>query len=509
MMLGLLLSVPSRVTAQPAGAEGAVEYQLERGTVVAVSSTERTALDLGGEILALHHAADRLYVARGPAGANVYDLSDPLAPRLLETIPAPGGSSIVGFNVIGEQVWAELVSRAMIPLAPLGSVAASVGSGSSVPAPPRVPETTPQPLEAAPLESGASETEVVSLRKLDPGTIELAVGADAGVRVGDRFAIFRTTQMTSGEVTGFVGEELVAFAEVTAVKADRSLAEVSRTAWVRDTDFARRARPEQNESSTYPPRVPGVGEAFATLRPIVNTGAPLGFGVLADLGVTYWGGAYQVGVRVQPLGLGWTEDGDVVSSAALFEGGYDGRAFAVGLGVGASWVNGDIDTLLKSYSASYDESSGGTSREERQETHVAFTLSQWARLGSRDGLNLTINNLLLLHRDPDEDRRGFIYGGTAGKLTIPVDRLDRGSDLFLEGGGGVMGYWYFGAGVATWIVGNGSPGSWRMSISAGGAGIWGTREVTQTTPTSTWTYDENIEIAGPMVAVGLTRRFAL
>ena len=36
-----------------------------------------------------------------------------------------------------------------------------------------------------------------------------------------------------------------------------------------------------------------------------------------------------------------------------------------------------------------------------------------------------------------------------------------------------MGYWFAGAGVSTWVVGNGSPGSWRLSVSAGGAGIMG------------------------------------
>jgi hypothetical protein len=249
------------------------------------------------------------------------------------------------------------------------------------------------------------------------------------------------------------------------------------------------------------------------LRPIINAGSPLGVGVLADASASYWGNSYFADVMLQPIGLGWTEDGSVVSAAALVELGYDGRAFAVGLGAGMSWVNGNADYMLEQSgfaSTAADEGRATTQVVERQQTHSAFTLSQLARLGARDGLSLSLRNLLILHKNSEDDSRGFIYGGTVGKLTVP---LDRRTDLFVEGGGGVMGYWLFGAGVGTWLVGNGSPGSWKLSISAGAAGIWGSREVTETTQlpggqTSTYTYDDEIDISGPMVSAGLLRRFA-
>ena len=78
-----------------------------------------------------------------------------------------------------------------------------------------------------------------------------------------------------------------------------------------------------------------------------------------------------------------------------------------------------------------------------------------------------------------------------------------------------MGYWFAGVGVSTWVFGNGSPGSWRLSVSGGAAGIIGSKRVTTTypgtggQPAQTYTDNESIDIAGPMVSFGLARRFSL
>ena len=77
-----------------------------------------------------------------------------------------------------------------------------------------------------------------------------------------------------------------------------------------------------------------------------------------------------------------------------------------------------------------------------------------------------------------------------------------------------MGYWYAGVGVSTWIVGNGSPGSWKLSVSAGAAGIFGSKRTTATYPAQngypaySYSYNQSIDVAGPMVSFGLTRRFS-
>jgi hypothetical protein len=500
---------PTAAAAAPAtrvvGSDAAADYVLEGGSVIAVQGEHRERLALDGPVLSLYRQGTSLYVARGARGVTIFEVSEPLAPRRVRDVVVSG--SATGFHVVDGQIWVVTVSRSAVPIDDARGEEATAPPGAvAAPAAPRAAE----PAGGAPRRAPSD----VSIRRVTPGTVELAVGATAGVRVGDRFGIFRSKAMSGEGPESFNGEELVTIVEVVAVRADSALADTGRTAIVEPTDHARPVSADQTASLAFPPRVPHVGEVSVTLRPLVNAGSPLGAGVLADVEAAYWGDAYFADLRIQPLGLGVTSDGVVVSTAALAEGGYDARPLAVGLGVGISWVNGNMDRMLERFGGSSDTAStpGGPTVSERQETHAAFTLSQVMRLGARDGLNLSLRNLLLLHRNAETDQSGFIYGGTAGNLSIPVGAR---ADLFLEGGGGLMGYWFAGVGVATWIVGNGSPGSWKLSVSGGAAGILGSKTVTETIPSSsggqpvTNTYDQNLDVTGPMVSLGLTRRFSL
>lgn len=477
----------------PDAVDAPATYVVDNEQLVLVRGDRRVTITTPSRVASATLVGATLYVTHGDTTVSVYTCDDPERPTLTQTLTTGHGVA-TGVEVVGGKAWVVSVSKQAMPVEELG--AGSMGAGQG-------PVTSP--IQAAPSEPSASGSSNLAVKVVEPGVIEVAAGRQIGVRVGDRFALYRETSLGSGDNT-FAGEELVAFAEVVAVKDESALAELSRTAIVRTGDVARPARADQTESNAYPVRVAHVGEVGGTLRPLINAGSPLGFGVLADVQGSYWGNGYFMNLMVQPLGLGWTDGGNVVSTSALLEGGYDGRAFSVGLGVGISTVNGDIDSMLsKSYNASAEDA-GGVQNIDRQQTHSAFTLSQSVRLGARDGLNLAVRNLLMLHDDETDGESGFIYGGTTGKLTIP---LDRRNDIFLEGGGGVMGYWLVGAGVGTWLVGNGSPGSWKLSISAGAAGIWGTKEVTTITQNNTYVHDEDVELAGPMVSFGVTRRFGL
>lgn len=484
---------PTRTGAEASATLETFTYAAEGDRLYLRRGQEQTAIDVpvGVKSATLH--GNNLYLTHGTTTVSVYSYEDPARPKLT-TLLTTGRGIATGVEVVGGKPWVVIVSQQAVPIEDLTSPLAA-NSGSNA---------IPQPGNGVSSPHHVNTQTNHTVDVVEPGTLELSAGRQLGVRVGDRFAIFRETSLGNGD-NAFTGEELVAFAEVIAVKDQSSLAELSRTAVVHRGDVARPARADQTESNAYPVRVPHVGEFGGTLRPLINAGSPLGFGVLADVHGSYWGKGYFFSLMVQPLGLGWTDGGNVVSTSALVEGGYDGRAFSVGLGVGMSTVNGDMDSMLRSYKGEVSNDSG-TQVIDTQETHSAFTLSQYVRLGARDGVNLSLRNLLLLHNSDSSESSGFIYGGTLGRLTIP---LDRRNDIFLEGGGGVMGYWLAGAGVGTWIVGNGSPGSWKLSISAGAAGVWGTKQVTTITDTSTSSYDEDVELAGPMVAFGVTRRFEL
>jgi hypothetical protein len=490
---------------QPAPASPAEKtsllFEVDAGRVVAVSGDQRTVVPIAGPVVAVHRSGTLLYVARGPAGVALYDVTDPFVPKLLREVPVGGGHA-TGFYEADGLVWAVVQSKTAIaleasipPEEPARAVAAnaepSVAAGAA-----------PPPARSAP-------PETVPVKVVGPGRIELPLGAANGVRSGDRFAVLRFVPVGGSEGGEFRGEERVSIAEVVAVEPGRALAKVGRSAEVKPGDHARRAKPDEVESNAFPPRTEGVAEVYVALRPLFKIGTPLGVGVLADLEATYWNKAYFAALSLQPLGLGTSADGKIVTTAALAEGGYDGRAFSVGLGLGVSWTNGDVDAMLDEFGAADRAATADVTVQETQQTHAAFTLSQVARLGARDGLHLSLRNLLLLHKDADTDEQGFIYGGTTGRLVVPIDDP---TDLLFEGGGGVMGYWFFGVGVATWVVGNGSPGSWRLETTAGGAGILGSKKVTETYGTpptaSVSTYTRDVDVAGPAVSIAVAHRFA-
>jgi hypothetical protein len=496
-------SAPESAAPAASRVSAKVDYVLEDGAVFALAEGARTRLAIDPPVVAIHRTRSLLYVARGWRGVAIYELRDALAPTLLRDLPWVGGNA-TGFHGSDDQVWVVVGSQTAIPLGELGGAGSAAPRASASAAPPR-----PKPAEDS-TPSRRAAPAPIGLHAISPGSVELTIGTEAGVRIGDRYAIVRPTRIGATQGEHFVGEEVVTLAEVVAVSELSSLAQLGRSIQVEPGDFARRVKQSETERGGIYPSVPRVGEVSVVLRPLVNVGAPLGVGLLADVGATYWGQAHFLGVHVQPLGLGITADGNVVSTAALLEGGYEAPFFAVGLGLGLAWVNGDLDYMLDSFSSSSQAANDtvGTTPTivQHQETHTALALAQVVRLGARDGLNLKLNNLLLLHKNAEEGDTGFIYGGTTARFTAPTGKR---TDFFAEGGGGVMGYWFLGIGMGSWLVGNGSPGSWYLSVSAGAAGIRGSREITEYLPgqSTPWSYTAEVSIAGPMVSVGVARRF--
>ncbi|MBW2531242.1 MAG: hypothetical protein JRI55_07155 [Deltaproteobacteria bacterium] len=355
----------------------------------------------------------------------------------------------------------------------------------------------------------------VKILAVYPGEVKLDIGSDDGIKAGDRFSVFRTSTVETEGDEQFEGEELVAVLTVVAVTGKYAVAELWKGDRVYETDEVLPASADDEPSHVYPRRLSHVGEVALVLRPLLAVGSTGGFGGLADLTAAYWGNHMFFDLRMQPLGFGWTENGNIVSASFMAEGGYDGRAFALGVGVGVGTTNGDIDEMLVDTMASragaYDEDGNWVEPEPdpwSQRTRAAFAISQQVRLGARDGLHLTVYNLLMYAKDDSsdgEDDSGFIYAGTAGKVVVP---LASRTFLFGEGGGGVMGYGFGNIGVFTWVRGAGDAGSVGISALAGGAGIWGVRKKTydEGTPQE-YTVTEQVTIAGPMVGVGLTYRF--
>lgn len=311
-------SAPPADGAEDAAPATPVTIVLDDGQVFAVVDGERKPLGIEGPVVAIHQRDGRLYVARGSRGVAIYDVTQPLAPVLEERIPLVG-SNVTGFSEMEGQVWVVATSRTAVPLTQLPASETSATpppSGARSPTPtatPRSPERLDTDREAA-----FEETlQRVELRPVSPGQVELVSGADDGVRVGDTFLIVRATSVEGTSAGGqFIGEERVALAEVVAVSPTHALAQVGRSARVEPSDYARRVTRVEAREHRLPPLEPNVGEVSLVLRPLIKVGTPLGGGLLADLGATYWGRAYFLGLSLQPLGLGLTGDGNVVSTAA-------------------------------------------------------------------------------------------------------------------------------------------------------------------------------------------------
>ncbi|MFO8072535.1 MAG: hypothetical protein R6V85_11735 [Polyangia bacterium] len=491
--------------AVPSGGE--VSVAIEHGAVLLSTGERRVPIELPAPALEARLVGDLLYVAAGPHGAFVFDVSDPKDPALVGRSSTATGE-VVGFIEADGRIWMKLASTTAVPLGPGG--ASDDRAAPVLPAASTLPAARPAPSKGEKREApvATADGEPIAIESIRLGRIELGIGADDGVEVGDRYAVLREPAAEEDEEE-YAGRELAAVVTVVAVREDSCLAELGRGARVSANDTIEPAGAERGASVVYPERLTGIYELAYTVRPLIKVGKPLGGGLLADLRGAYWGDFWFADVRVQPLGLGWTKKGNVVSTSALLEGGYDGQAFGVGVGVGVSAVNGDMDHMLDHGLGSSEKLSAAPDEEpERswdQRTRAALAISQQVRLGARDGLHATLYNLMIRHEDKD-DKVGFIYGGSAGKFSIP---LGSRTDLYLEGGGGVMGYGFGAIGVSSWLIGNGDAGSLALSVSAGGAAVWGAIEVTEKDSAGTVTdrHTDTVLIAGPIVSLGLTHRF--
>jgi hypothetical protein len=501
------------VCAAARGDEGAWTYGIEGGSVVAVRGADRRPIDLPAPAVALLERGDRLYVALGADGVAVLDLADPGFPAPAQRIPVAQGR-VTGFVVVEGAVWMRIDSTAAVlveggvpagaetaaVVTPLVAGPASAGVGAAPAAAPAAP--------AAPQAIGGEPIRILEVNR-GKGEVKLGAGSARGVKAGDRFVVYRAVEMEKGEKGAFTAQTTIADLEAEAVGDEVTIANVWRGDRVALTDVARPAAEGHRPSRAYPRRLGRIGEASFVVRPLFNVGSEKGFGMLCDATAAWWGAHLFLDLRFQPLGFGWTDGGNVASSSILGEVGYDGRAFALGVGTGVGLVNGDMGKVLVQRDVfEAAGADGDESFEWKDRTRAAFALSQVVRLGARDGFNIVLYNLLLHYNPPgsgdggEEGEAGFYYGGTSGRISIPIAAR---VDLFLGGGGGLAGYWLSEIGVFFWARGNGDAGSIGVSASGGAAGVWGYLEAKQVEMGISAT--KRVDILGPMISLGLTGRF--
>ncbi|GEM_PF-1042706 len=497
----------------------ASSWVLKEGVVYLKNGASQQALKLPGRALGLHTSGQHTYVALGEWGAAVLTAASSDA-RVEKLIPVSHGS-VTGFLLANGQIWMQINSASAVLLGP--DLEASSGPLAVVPPTPQASSephssasTAPPPV--APDTEAATQAKPLQILKVFNGIVILNQGSTAGLRVGDRLKVVQNETL-SDEGGVFHGEREVAVLVVDSVSPENTRARIWRGDRVTLTDRVERADKYTEPSLLYPRQLAGFVEAELHLRPILNIGQT-GFGALIDANLSLYQERYFIGLRSQPLGLGRSAGSTTFTQTSLLEGGYNSRPFALGLGLGVTSVYGDLSRMFEITSISFDSSSPGADVTTtppgswRQAMQHAFTLGQRVRLGAMDGLNLTVANNLLYFGGKDAantvdgKKAGFIWGGSNARLTVPLALT---TDMFFEGGGGVTGFAYGAVGVFSWLRGNGGDGSLGLLASAGGAGVWSTRTrpVLYTTGALAYTQEDSVEIAGPLVSLGLRYRFAL
>jgi hypothetical protein len=450
-----------------------------KGKVLTITPAEgdpsEVALTCAGNKVFVHKGL--AYVACGPSGAAVVDLAGtPPA----EIARRDMGGAVSDFFVVNDRVWAQIHTVEARPVAQGDIVGSQIVfvPGATTPAPVKAdPKNTEDEPAARP------EAEVIAIRADD---VIVGLGSDHGIKRNDHIEIFLRTEVEfGGESTN--KEELVLVGKVTAVSATRCEVKLGINERVPPGALARPTTGRLTSNRVAPPRLGHLWEFGFTLRPFLALGT-FGFGTISDATIRRrFDNPYSLELRIEPLGIGFADEGNIVAASGNLLGSYDTRLFSVGLGLGWAAIN---DSVEDSFGSNLD-SEGTPVRFER--VRSGFSLAQSVRLGAQDGLHLAVYNSFLFFREQ------FNYGGTTVSLQFPAgDALW----VFARGGGGAAtGYGFGEVGLRVRLLGAGDSGSLFLSPSVGGGGLFGEKDCDD--------YEncvEDISYGGPLVGLGVEWR---
>lgn len=459
-----------------AGVATAQDYRVDGRTLTITTDGQSAEVPLScsGSTVLVHEAV--AYVACGAAGAVVVDLG-----AGKEIGRRDMGGTVTGFFVVDGTVWAQvqrLEARPVVQGDPRTGPVVVAPSRTQPADPPQDPKTTGEPkAEDAPL----PEAEVVEIRS---ETVIVGLGAEHGIKRGSHIEIFvRRDVEFGGEST--VEEEQILIGKVSAVSATRCEVRLGVNERVPAGALARPNPARLTSNRVSPPRLGNLWEFIFTARPFLALGT-FGFGTISDATVRRrFDGPWSAELRLEPLGLGFADEGNIVAASGNVIGSYDTRLFSVGLGLGWAAIN---DSLQNSLSA---DANGNPVQFDR--VRSGLSLAQAVRLGSLDGLHLAVLNSFLFYQSE------FNYGGTTATLQIPA-----GDTLWVfgrGGGGAATGYAFGEIGLRVRLLGAGDSGSLFLSPSVGGGALFGEKDCDD--------YEgcvQDVSYGGPLVGLGVEWR---
>lgn len=431
--------------------------------------------------------ASAVVLACGAAGAWEVALGE-AGPRFVKSYEFPG--DVLGFfNDAEGRLWVKLQVLEARPWSSgttPGAVSFPIEQAKPLPpAAVAAPATPPKPARRQP---GAEEeddeeedetTKVGEVLTSAPGEVVVSLGSANGISPGDRIELSFEPDDDAGPSA--LSRESLAVGVVTHVSPHTAKVRLGMNERVATGARASVTRVQLTASLIAPPRVAGVWQAEAMLRPFAAIGE-LGGGALISATLTRrFAGSLVLRAGLDPLALADVQGRDSVAAVnAAVTASYDSLYFEMGLGLGAQTVNATDFFVLPG---------------------SGISVAQLVRFGTLDGLNLSARtNVVLFHSE-------FEFGGMVANLQIPVSR---GYWLLFGGGGGNVGYGYGEFGVRVLLDGDGHAGTKFLTVTAGGASVFRGANCGEavTTPTSdSFLCEEERNYGGPMAGIGTEWRF--
>lgn len=452
----------------------------------------------------------QLYVACGPDGVLVFDLSAPAGPQLTSRIGS--GRNAVRLAQSGGQLLVIVAEYGVLsysladPQHPVASALAEPGATRPLPEAPATAQTAPTVPAAAPVASrpsaspsgspAAASTARQAARVIKVVSGWVAIASDTPIAAGDRFLLRsqrmvrivdptsgRSERQPSNEPLGtFVVERLRdpqpspgsnAAAPGPYIGSGRLL----RGSVVRPGDLAEPTSDPIREPLYVPHLWYGMSRFSGHLRPIFGV-SPLSYGMLNDFRFEhYFRVPIKLGVAVAPLAFLTSQPVSVISEVRALLG-FSSSYFELSLEPGG---------ILNRF--------GG----------LAFSFGFSFRLGSLDGLNLIFHSSYRLTAARGSGP-SFDFYGAGGEINIP---LSKRFTLQLTGAGS-QAYGWGTLGLRYWLRGNGGPGTLILDSGVGGVYLndscWSISSDTSACSRSIL-FTSAASAAGPMASIGLDARF--
>ncbi len=445
---------------------------------VAAPEGEPKELDLGCVAFAVEQVGSRAYVACGPAGLVVVELE----PELEVVARHDFGAPVSGFASHGDRLHVLLARTEIRPIpgdlpdsAPTSGVI-KLGAGDLSPAPDK--------------SHREPEAPVGKVVEWDVGAVVIDLGTEHGIARKDAVELFVEQPVEMGDGQTAVRERVVAVGAVVAVSEGRARVDLGLNERVPEGAKARPTDRKPTATKARPPRVGDIWQLQFNLRPFLALGT-FGFGTVSDASlVRRMEDPISIHLRLEPLGLGFSDDGDIVAIAGDVVVAYDTDLFEIGLGAGWSAVSDDIARV------EYDDRGDPTGTVEH--VHHGLSIAQVARLGALDGVHLAVhNNFLFFHGE-------FHYGGTVGQFQLPITGR---AWMIVRSGGGRAGYIFGELGLRVLATGNGDRGSFFITPTIGAATLFDEKERDCGDPPYPSTCVESVSYGGPMMGVGVEWRY--